>query len=148
MRYPLVVHNQFSVQAASITMWLPEQRKTSLSLFVTRLGNLAGVSKPLGITDRGILACHQRRRKLHDVMRKIWNDQPHFSPAFRKNYCLRHILNDRNDLNVLNDWNDRLPMESHDKERQSLHLSHAIWQLLYTVPGIALPQAITNTKLF
>ncbi len=29
----------------------------------TRLGNRARVSKPIEITDRGILVCHQRRRK-------------------------------------------------------------------------------------
>jgi hypothetical protein len=47
-------------------------------------------------------------------MRRIGNDHAGFSPEFRENYYLRHILNDWNDWNdwnVLNDWNDRLPME-------------------------------------
>jgi len=48
---------------------------------------------------------------LHDVMRTIWNDHAGFSPEFRENYYLRHILNEWNDWNVLNDWNNRLPME-------------------------------------
>jgi hypothetical protein len=47
-------------------------------------------------------------------MRRIGNDHAGFSPEFRENYYLRHILNVWNalkDWNVLNDWNDRLPME-------------------------------------
>ena len=35
----------------------------------SRAGNRERVSKPIEITDRGILVCHQRRRKI--VMRKI-----------------------------------------------------------------------------
>ena len=37
------------------------------------------------------------------VMRKIANDPAGFSPEFRENYYLRHILNEWNDWNVLND---------------------------------------------
>jgi hypothetical protein len=33
-------------------------------------------------------------------MRKIGNDPAGFSPAFRENYYLRHILNDWNFLSV------------------------------------------------
>jgi len=45
---------------------------------------------------------HPAYASLHDVMQAIWNDPAGFSPEFRENYYLRHILND---------WNDRLPME-------------------------------------
>ena len=39
----------------------------------TLLGNRVPVSKPIEVTDRGILVCHQRRRKHPSVMRKIGN---------------------------------------------------------------------------
>jgi hypothetical protein len=35
-----------------------------------------------------------------------------FSPEFRENYYLRHILNDWNDWNVLNNWNEVLSCKS------------------------------------
>ena len=54
----------------------------------------------------------QAHASLHDVMRTIWNDPAGFSPELRENNYLRHILNDWNDWNVLNEaqrlngWND------------------------------------------
>src|SRR4030095_4389984 len=97
----------------------------------TRLGNRARVSKPIEITDRGILVCHQRRRKHPSCVRLAPRrdadnlERHRWSFArVRENYYLRHILND---------WNDRLPRRSRDKGRQSLLLSHGICQLLYTV---------------
>jgi hypothetical protein len=42
---------------------------------------------------------------LPNVMRKIRHDRAGFSPEFRENYYLRHILNDWNDWNLWNGWN-------------------------------------------
>ena len=62
--------------------------------------------------SRAVDPYHPAHASLHDVMRTIWNDPAGFSPEFRKNYYLRNILNDWNNLNVLNEaqrlngWND------------------------------------------
>jgi hypothetical protein len=75
----------------------------------TRLGNLARLWKPIEITDRGILACHQRRRK---------------HPSCARLAARRDAENREGPLGRSLPW------------RQSLNRSHASCQLLYTVPGI------------
>jgi hypothetical protein len=96
----------WNVQATTSPDGAPPQSERDDSAD-TLIGNRAPVSKPIEITDRAILVCHQRRRKHPSVMRKIWKAPAGFSPEFRENQCLRHILNI---WNVLNDWNDRLPI--------------------------------------
>ena len=86
------------------------------------------VTKPIGITDRGILVCHQRRIK-------------YTSGARFAAHVMRKIGNGVWSLNV-----ERIELPLGLNFELPWALSHATCQLLYPVPGIAPAQQNSKSK--
>ena len=61
--HPRVSAMRCSERVRELSLLMGHHHKVSMITSDTRLGNRARVSKPIEITDRGILVCHQRRRK-------------------------------------------------------------------------------------